>query len=78
MNIYDIFDKDGSKINRIVATEDFIDEYCSQYGYSYEFDGETADPEPPIDSHREPTTEDRISATESAILALMTGGITNV
>ena len=56
--------KEGVDVNRIVADATFIDTYCAENGYCYEpcySDSPTVTP----------TTEDRISALEEAMLAMM-------
>lgn len=58
--------KSGEEINRIVASEDFVKAYCDENGWAFE--------EYPIEkpeTEDEPTDEERISALEEAMLALM-------
>ena len=56
--------KEGVEVNRIVADTTFIDTYCAEDGYCYEpcYSGL-----PTVT----PTTEDRISALEEAMLAMI-------
>lgn len=70
MSVYKIF-KGGEEINRIVADESFCESYCGKYGYTYELEEQPKPPEPQPEPH---TTEDRVAALESAMLALMMGG----
>ncbi len=58
--------KNGEELNRIVASEDFVKSFCDENGFLFE--------ECPIekpDVEGEPTEEERISALEEAMLALM-------
>ena len=70
MSVYKIFEN-GKEINRIVADEDFVVPYCERNGYTYELE---VPPEPPEPQPEPPTTEERLAAVESAMLALMMGG----
>lgn len=63
--------KDGIEENRIVADEDFCERYYSHDGYSYEKEPPAPAPEP---EPYVPTTEERLAAVESAMLAMMIGG----
>ena len=42
--IYKIY-KDGDEVNRIVADETFVSDYCAKHGYAYELEPEV-EPEP--------------------------------
>lgn len=67
MSIYKIF-KNGKEIQRIVADEEFVSEWCPQNGYTYELEPEMRaqpEPEPP-----EPTQADRLRADLDYIAAL--------
>ena len=44
MGVYKIY-KDSEEINRIVSGEDFVADYCSENGYTYELEPETETPE---------------------------------
>ena len=61
---YQIY-KDGNLINVIVGDIDFIEKYCEDNGYTYSERPEDPKPDPM------PTTEERLSALESALLAFM-------
>lgn len=51
--IFNIFRR-GEKINTIVATEEFVSEYCAQTGNTYEI-------VVPVDEKHEPTTEELLN-----------------
>lgn len=56
MSVYKLF-KDGEEINRIVADETFVKEYCPAHGYTYELEPspEPADPPEPELTEQEAT-----------------------
>ena len=58
--------ENGELINTTIADENFVSEYCSENGYTYELETPTADQPIAV-----PTTEERLSALESAMLAMM-------
>lgn len=68
MAICTIF-QNGTEINRIAAYEAFAVQYCEEHGYTYELE-----PEQPEPQSEPPATEERVSALESAMLAMMMGG----
>lgn len=72
MPVYKIFEG-GEEINRIVADEDFVVPYCEENGYTYELEV-PPEPRPGPEPTQAPTTEDRLAAVESAVLAMMMGG----
>lgn len=57
--IYKIY-KDGEEVNRIVAGEAFVVDYCEAHGYTYEREPEPIEPEPEMEP--EPTTEEILDA----------------
>lgn len=64
--IYD----NGEHINTIYADEDFVKSYCEENGYTYEMrDDDEREPVKP-----DPTTEERLSAVEQAILMFLMEG----
>ena len=63
--------ENGEHINTIVADEEWLKGYCERNGYAYELE---VPPDPPEPQPEPPTTEERVSALESAMLALMMGG----
>lgn len=67
---YEIFEN-GNLINVIVASADFVAAYCAKNGYTYQLIAEPNTPEPP-------TQEERLAALESAMLAMMIGGVADV
>lgn len=56
---YRVF-KNGDLINTITASEQFVRQYCEQFGYSYELIPEVIDP--PVE--QPPTPEERVAALE--------------
>lgn len=68
-SIYKIL-KDGEVFNRIVADENFVRQYCSSNDYIYELEDIIEDD--PI-SINPPSTEERLTAIESAILTMIGG-----
>lgn len=59
--------KDGKKINRIVADEDFAAAYCAENGYTY-----TMEPDPPPPPEPEPVyTETQILGQQLTDLELL-------
>ena len=65
--IFDIF-KDGTKINSIVADEDFCEKYCVSNGYTYEL----VEPETTPEENFEVSPMEQLRA-DIDYLALMTG-----
>lgn len=59
MAVYKIY-KDGEEINRIVASEPFVTNYCEANGYTCELEPEPEPIEP------EPTIEERMTALEES------------
>ena len=53
--------ENGTEINRIVASEDFVTAYCAENGYTYEAIEPAPEPEP------ESTLEERVTNIENAI-----------
>ena len=68
--LYSLY-KDGNEINRIVAEQSFVEKYCQQEDLTYKIIERTI-------RNNTPTIEERISALESATIALMMEGIENV
>ena len=61
--MYKIYSK-GNLINQIVASEDFVSDYCAKNGFTYEeYSLPIQEPEP--EPEPSPTTEDRVAALES-------------
>lgn len=57
MSVYKIY-QGGEEINRIVADEEFVEEYCPKHGYTYELEPEPEPvdpPEPPEPTEQETT-----------------------
>lgn len=63
--------KGKKHINTIYGGEDFVKSYCEANGYTYEKRDDGPEPEP---IKPQPTTEERLAAMESAMLAMMMGG----
>lgn len=51
--------KDGEEVNTIVAGPDFVEEYCSKNGYTYEL---MPEPEPIPEPESEPSVWDELDA----------------
>lgn len=68
---YKIF-KDGEEVNRIIAEPDFVEDYCTANGYTYE---EEVFPEPMPEP--EPTQLDMIEA-QVTYTAMMTDTLLEV
>lgn len=64
---YRLYDAEGNFVNTILASENFCSDYCSRNGYTYEPESEELSPQ----DHYLPTTDDRLSALESAMLSMM-------
>lgn len=70
---YKIF-KDGEEINIIVASADFIEDYCAKNGFTYK---EEILPDPAPVPEPEPTQMDRIEA-QVTYTAMMTDTLLEV
>lgn len=59
MAIYKIFEH-GEEINRIVADENFVSQWCLENGYTYELEAKPM-PEPGPEPEQEPTVEELVN-----------------
>lgn len=66
--IYAIYDKNGNKVNTIVAEKSFVDGYCKTMGYTYSAEPVIPAPEP----EPEPTETEQLRA-DVDFLAAMAG-----
>ena len=64
---YRLYDAEGNFVNAILASENFCSDYCQHNNYTYEPESE----EPSSPESYVPTTEERLSALESAMLSMM-------